>query len=182
MRLQPLCFPSTLRTLREVACFLGDNSVLVFLCDGKDDRQLPLAPSEELGAAGFLPPGVLTQIQTKSVLFPSVQVWGSTSNQHLFFFFFFKKDTSKEPKLWPFLSIVGKHLGNCKTNTLSINSFKWPLLAVISEGHREQCVQVGQGPSREHPVLQLSYLHGHRWIPIPLHLARLLYKGQAWMK
>lgn len=95
MRLQPLCFPSTLRTLREVACFLGDNSVLVFLCDGKDDRQLPSAPREELGAAGFLPPGVLTQIQTKSVLFPSVQVWGSTSNQHLFFFFFLRRTHQK---------------------------------------------------------------------------------------
>lgn len=105
----------------------------MFLCNSKNDRQLPLVPREELGAVGFLLPGVLTQIQTKSVLFSSVQVWSSTSDQHLFsFFFFLKKGTSKEPNLWPFLSIVGKHLGKCKTNTLPINSFKWPLLAVIS--------------------------------------------------
>lgn len=127
------------------------------------------------------PPGSSHRFKLNLCSFP-LSKFGVAPAINIFFFFFFKKDTSKEPKLWPFLSIVGKHLGNCKTNTLSINSFKWPLLAVISEGHREQCVQVGQGPSREHPVLQLSYLHGHRWIPIPLHLARLLYKGQAWMK
>ena len=138
------------------------------LCGRRNDRS-SLENKEELGAALGSPHGFKPNLHS----LPPSEFGVSPAIS-----FYLKKGTSKEQKLWPFLSIMGKHLDKCKISALSVQLFitgssLWlEAKAADVKATGSNVSRWGGSQTGATDVLQLSSLRGHRWIRISTHLAR----------